>query len=192
MAAVCGGGGRNRERRNTVRRGHGHRAGRPPASGAALAAAVEVMVPSEALFLERRRAFLQTGSELPPSLKLRRTGRMAGHPFLISLFYTYILESVANPGEFYRGHTDDRKRRLSEHNAGKCSHTSKSKPWKVKFYAAFDTIELTREFETYLKSGSGHAFAKRHFGLTPPVGRQSSGKGSREASMLSRKVDGFG
>ena len=79
------------------------------------------------------------------------------------MFYTYILESVATPGEFYRGHTDDLKRRLAEHNAGKCPHTTKASPWKVKFYAAFETLELARRFEAYLKSGSGHEFAKRHF-----------------------------
>jgi predicted GIY-YIG superfamily endonuclease len=53
----------------------------------------------------------------------------------------------------------------AEHNAGKCPHTSKCKPWKVKFYAAFDSSELAQEFERYLKSGSGHEFAKRHFGV---------------------------
>jgi len=81
------------------------------------------------------------------------------------MFYAYILESVALCGEFYRGHTDDLKRRLAEHNAGRCPHTSKFKPWKVKFYAAFETLEKAQEFEAYLKSGSGHAFAKRHFGV---------------------------
>ncbi len=91
---------------------------------------------------------------------------MAGHGiFLIPMYYTYILESVATPGEFYRGHTENLKRRLAEHNAGKCPHTSKSKPWKAKFYAAFETMESARKFESYLKSGSGHAFAKRHLGL---------------------------
>jgi predicted GIY-YIG superfamily endonuclease len=87
-----------------------------------------------------------------------------GRPaFFDLMFYTYILESVATPGEFYRGHTDDLKRRLAEHNAGKCLHTSKFKPWRVKFYAAFETLELAQKFEKYLKSGSGHDFAKRHF-----------------------------
>lgn len=40
-----------------------------------------------------------------------------------------------------------------------------NKPWRIKFYAAFDQLELATEFERYLKSGSGHAFAKKHFGL---------------------------
>jgi predicted GIY-YIG superfamily endonuclease len=79
------------------------------------------------------------------------------------MFYAYILESMEKPGELYRGHTDDLKRRVAEHNARKCPHTSKYKPWKVKFYAAFETFDLAQEFERYLKSGSGHAFANKHF-----------------------------
>ena len=81
------------------------------------------------------------------------------------MFYAYIIESVNSPGEYYRGHTDDLRRRVAEHNGGKCPHTSKLKPWNVKFYAAFETLALARGFERYLKSGSGHGFAKRHFGL---------------------------
>jgi len=64
---------------------------------------------------------------------------MAGHLFLTTIFCAYILESAATPGEFYRGRTDDLKRRLAEHNAGKSPHTSKYKRWKEKFYAAFET-----------------------------------------------------
>jgi putative endonuclease len=57
------------------------------------------------------------------------------------------------------------KQRLADHNNGKCSHTANFKPWKIKFYLAFESIELAQAFEHYLKSGSGHAFAKRHLGL---------------------------
>jgi len=78
------------------------------------------------------------------------------------MFYTYILESVSAPGELYRGHTEDLKRRVAEHNEGKCPHTSKFLPWKIRFYAAFETLALAQEFERYLKSGSGHALAKQH------------------------------
>ena len=79
------------------------------------------------------------------------------------MFYAYILESLSHPGEHYIGHSEDLRARLSEHNSGKCSHTSKFRPWKVKNYIAFETIESAQRFERYLKSGSGHAFAKRHF-----------------------------
>jgi predicted GIY-YIG superfamily endonuclease len=81
------------------------------------------------------------------------------------MFYAYILQSVNCPKESYRGHTSDLKQRLADHNAGKCQHTSKFMPWRLKFYAAFQTIELAQQFEQYLKSGSGHAFAKRRLGL---------------------------
>jgi putative endonuclease len=81
------------------------------------------------------------------------------------MFYAYVLQSATRPGELYRGHTTDLKKRLAEHNAGKCPHTAKHKPWHEKFYAAFETLELAQAFEKYLKTGSGHAFAKRHLGL---------------------------
>ena len=79
------------------------------------------------------------------------------------MFYTYVIESIDSPRIFYIGHTNNLKQRLSDHNAGKCSHTSKKCPWKLKLYIAFETLEKAQSFERYLKSGSGHAFAKRHF-----------------------------
>ena len=81
------------------------------------------------------------------------------------MFYTYVLQSESLPSALYRGHTADLKQRVADHNAGRCPHTSKFRPWKVKFYAAFETVELAKGFEQYLKGGSGHAFGKRHFGL---------------------------
>jgi putative endonuclease len=100
----------------------------------------------------------------PPLGTKRSELRMASHPYLrFFMYYAYILESSVKPGEFYRGSTDDLQRRVAEHNAGKCGHTSKFKPWKVRFYGAFETMKLAQEFEKYLKSGSGHAFAKRRF-----------------------------
>jgi len=72
---------------------------------------------------------------------------------------------LPTPDQLYRGHTANLKQRLAEHNAGKCSHTTKFKPWKVKFYAAFETLESAQHYAAYLKTGSGHAFAKKHLGL---------------------------
>lgn len=81
------------------------------------------------------------------------------------MFYAYILQSVASPNQFYHGHSSDLKERLSDHNAGRCPHTAKFAPWKLKFYAAFETLDRAQQFERYLKTGSGHAFAHRHFGV---------------------------
>ncbi len=81
------------------------------------------------------------------------------------MFYAYVLQSIADPNQLYRGHTADLKQRLAEHNAGKCQHTAKFIPWKLKFYAAFETADLAQHFERYLKTGSGHAFSHRHLGF---------------------------
>jgi predicted GIY-YIG superfamily endonuclease len=81
------------------------------------------------------------------------------------MYYAYILESEKNPGKIYRGFTSDLRQRLQVHNEGKCLATRNLRPWKIKFYAAFESEHLAREFERYMKSGSGHAFAKKHFGV---------------------------
>ena len=74
--------------------------------------------------------------------------------------YVYILESL--DGEhFYVGITNDLRARLAKHNAGEVPHTSKFKPWRLKTYIAFSDPAQALAFETYLKSGSGRAFAKK-------------------------------
>ena len=86
------------------------------------------------------------------------------------MFYTYVIQSLICRDQRYIGHTGDLRQRVADHNAGKCPHTSKFTPWKLKFYVAFESIEQAQDFEKYLKSGSDHAFAKRHFWVSacPP------------------------
>jgi len=59
--------------------------------------------------------------------------------------------------------TDDPRARLAKHNAGEVPHTSKCGPWRMRTYVAFNDEQRAIAFETYLKSGSGRAFAKKHF-----------------------------
>lgn len=73
--------------------------------------------------------------------------------------YVYILQSVRGE-HFYTGITDDLVDRLSKHNSGAVTHTSKFAPWRIKSYIAFSDEDRAIAFETYLKSGSGRAFAK--------------------------------
>ena len=54
--------------------------------------------------------------------------------------------------------------RLAQHNAGLSSHTAKHRPWELLVSVEFRDQERANRFEKYLKSGSGRAFAKRHFG----------------------------
>jgi predicted GIY-YIG superfamily endonuclease len=79
------------------------------------------------------------------------------------VYYTYVLESTKRPGTRYIGRTSDLPRRLEQHNAGENRSTYKNRPWKLTLYIAFETRSQAIHFERYLKSGSGHAFAKRHF-----------------------------
>jgi predicted GIY-YIG superfamily endonuclease len=75
--------------------------------------------------------------------------------------YVYLLESETFDEQRYVGVTSDLKRRLADHNAGKSSHTSKFAPWRLVTYLAFSDDQKTETFERYLKSGSGHAFARK-------------------------------
>ncbi len=77
------------------------------------------------------------------------------------MYYVYLIESTATPGERYVGLTVDLKRRLQDHNAGKSAHTSKFRPLRLVTYIAFSSRTKAAGFERYLKSGSGHAFAKK-------------------------------
>jgi predicted GIY-YIG superfamily endonuclease len=104
-----------------------------------------------------------------PSIAPSEGGRLdiADLAWKSSMFYTCILESEKNPGERYIGHTSDLEARLAAHNPGRSAHTAKFLPWKLNLYIAFETLEQAQHFERYLKSGSGHAFAKRHFWNAP-------------------------
>jgi putative endonuclease len=61
----------------------------------------------------------------------------------------------------HTGATEDLKRRISDHNTGKSSHTAKFKPWKLVWYCAFPDKYKALAFEKYLKSHSSRAFAKK-------------------------------
>ena len=77
--------------------------------------------------------------------------------------YVYLLQSEAAVGQRYVGVTSDLKQRIANHNSGKSSHTSKYVPWKLVTYVAFSDDKKAESFERYLKSGSGHAFARKRF-----------------------------
>jgi predicted GIY-YIG superfamily endonuclease len=77
------------------------------------------------------------------------------------LHYVYLILSISHPNQRYIGITSDLKGRLKAHNEGRSPHTSKYKPWILVTYLAFSEESKAVEFEGYLKSGSGHAFANK-------------------------------
>ncbi len=78
----------------------------------------------------------------------------------MNFFYVYILESISG-GDFYVGITKDLRERLKAHNAGEVPHSAKRRPWRIKTAIAFTDKARAIDFERYLKTSSGRAFAKK-------------------------------
>jgi putative endonuclease len=80
------------------------------------------------------------------------------------MFVVYLLRSRNFPEKVYVGLTTDLHRRLAQHNGGaEKGYASKYAPWNVIVAIHFENRTRAEAFERYLKSGSGHSFAKRHF-----------------------------
>lgn len=77
--------------------------------------------------------------------------------------YVYTLGNKDTPPRHYAGLTQDLKTRLQHHNSGQCRHTTKHRPWHLETAVAFHSRDKAAAFEKYLKTGSGRAFAKKHF-----------------------------
>ena len=77
------------------------------------------------------------------------------------MWYVYFLE-LAN-GNVYVGSTDDLKRRFASHQKGQVTSTKAYLPVALKSYVAVETEATARTLERYFKSGSGKAFANKHF-----------------------------
>jgi predicted GIY-YIG superfamily endonuclease len=77
--------------------------------------------------------------------------------------FVYILRSDRDPTRHYVGITSNVDERLEWHNYGPCGYTREYRPWSIIVAIEFRTETEALRFEKYLKSGSGRAFAKRHF-----------------------------
>lgn len=74
------------------------------------------------------------------------------------MYYAYILLSLKSH-IFYFGSTNNLKKRLFLHNNGKVKSTKPHIPWRLIWYGGFNTEKEARDFELYLKTGSGKSFA---------------------------------
>ena len=77
------------------------------------------------------------------------------------MYYAYVLRSEARPERFYYGFSADLKERLAAHNRAENTATRSGAPWTLAWYGGFETEESARSFETYLKTASGKAFARK-------------------------------
>ena len=77
--------------------------------------------------------------------------------------HVYLIRSESDPSRFYKGYTQDVITRLTRHNRGEVSSTSKYRPWSLQTIISFDSKDKALKFEKYLKSHSGRAFSSKHF-----------------------------
>jgi predicted GIY-YIG superfamily endonuclease len=76
--------------------------------------------------------------------------------------FVYVIRSVADARP-YVGITWNVSQRLETHNSGGSAFTAPYRPWRLAACVEFPTEKDALGFERYLKTGSGRAFAKRHF-----------------------------
>ncbi len=79
------------------------------------------------------------------------------------MYYVYVIQSINTPKEHYVGYSENLKNRIQDHNYGKSVYANKFRPWKLLAYFGFEKIQVAKDFEAYLKTGSGRAFLKKHF-----------------------------
>jgi len=79
------------------------------------------------------------------------------------MYTVYVLISKIDPEKLYVGFTADLPSRIQKHNDNKSPYTRKYAPWELHTYTVFKQKDKAKEFEKYLKSGSGFAFLKKRF-----------------------------
>jgi putative endonuclease len=75
------------------------------------------------------------------------------------MFYTYVLR--CGDGNLYIGSTDNLRRRLVEHQAGRVTATASRLPIALEYYEACRSETGARRREKQLKTGFGRAYLKR-------------------------------
>lgn len=75
------------------------------------------------------------------------------------MWHVYILK--CSDGNFYTGCTSNIEERIKRHESGYVSYTSSRLPIQLVSYFSFASKYKAFDFEKYLKSGSGKAFAQK-------------------------------
>lgn len=76
------------------------------------------------------------------------------------MHYVYILRLCDK--SLYIGYSSDLKSRIKTHNAGSVSSTKNFRPLNLIYYSGFISKKKAKDFEQYLKTGSGFAFRNKH------------------------------
>jgi putative endonuclease len=76
------------------------------------------------------------------------------------MFYTYVIKSVSFD-YFYKGHCEDLKIRLKQHNSGMTASIKPYIPFEIVYFEEFAIREEAIKREKYFKSAAGRKFLKR-------------------------------
>jgi len=74
-----------------------------------------------------------------------------------------VLRSTVDARRYYTGLSTDVAARMAVHNSGGSRYTRELLPWNLVVSLEFSSEASAIALEKYLKSGSGRAFAKKHF-----------------------------
>lgn len=99
------------------------------------------------------------------------------------MHHVYILRSEKRLEKIYVGVTTDIERRISEHNSERAGYAKPYCPWKLSTLISFENEKLAKDFERYLKSGSGFAFLRKR--LIPELERKGAAE-SRLAIVITQ------
>jgi putative endonuclease len=77
------------------------------------------------------------------------------------MYYVYVLKGSGD--KLYKGYCSDLRKRFEQHNSGKIKSTKSLRPLKLIYYEAFESKNLARKEELFLKSGKGRERLKLIF-----------------------------
>lgn len=75
------------------------------------------------------------------------------------MYYTYLMRSEKDM-KWYTGSTQNLRKRVAEHNAGKTISTKDRRPFELIYYEASIDQQDALAREKYLKSGTGKRYLK--------------------------------
>ncbi len=85
------------------------------------------------------------------------------------MYFTYLAQSISNPEKYYKGHTDDLKKRLMQHNQGMTKSIKHLIPLRIIYYESFETREIAIKSEKYWKTAAGRRYLQSQLKNGPVV-----------------------
>ena len=83
------------------------------------------------------------------------------------MFYAYVIQSIADPNYYYKGHCENLEARLKQYNSGMTKSIKHKLPFKIVHSAAFNQRLEAIAREKYWKTSAGRRYLQRIINLVP-------------------------